>query len=115
MLIKLSPIRSDGPRLALDVAGNGTQLVINNEIFDLSPMGVGDTLPVAAITSTWFAGDVERDDAGEIVATLYFPHGADAPHDSRFPLPISVSVDGPVALPPADGYTTPTSEGEVTE
>ena len=40
--------------------------------------------------------------SGALVMTLNFPLAFDAPEDSRFPLPITVSADGPVTLPPAD-------------
>lgn len=104
MLIKLSPVGNDPARLSVEVQNGGKSIVVGGDTFDFSPMGAGDTLPVAAISSTWFAGDVECDSTGELVVTLRFPQGPYAPHESRFPLPISVTVDGPVSLPLADGF-----------
>lgn len=101
MIIKLSPVRADGERLEAETTGE--VLTVNGERFDFSPLAPGATLPAEAIGSPWFRGAVERDSAGELVITLTFPHGANAPEESRFPLPISVSADGPVNLPPADG------------
>ena len=97
MKIIFSPIRFDTP---LDLERNGDVLTINGEVFDFSAIPPGATLPRDAIASDWFAGDVERDDAGSLTIRLLLPHGANAPEETCFPAPLEVTVDGPVALPP---------------
>lgn len=111
MLIYLSPKFSDD-RIEVSVVGD--IITINGEAFDFSPLAPGATLPYAAINSPHFAGDVLRDSAGELIVTLLYPHGTTAPYDSRFPLPISVTEDGPVTLPPTDEEPVPGIEGELT-
>jgi hypothetical protein len=48
------------------------------------------------------AGPVTRAE-GVLRVPLILPHGADAPPETRFPAPLSLSGDGPVALPPYGG------------
>jgi hypothetical protein len=63
--------------------------------------------------SRWFAGPVTRQD-GRIVVTLILPHGADAPHETRFPQPLALDGDGDVPLP-AWGGNAPEPESEEAE
>lgn len=51
-----------------------------------------------AIDSDLFSGPVERINA-ELVLTLTLPHGPEATENQKFPKPIVVVADGPVALP----------------
>jgi hypothetical protein len=50
----------------------------------------------------WIAGDVSRDADGLLTVPVILPHGPDAPAARRFPAPLLVTADGPVALPPFD-------------
>ena len=104
MKIPLSPVRRDD-RLTLSKSGD--VLTINGEAFDLTGLPDGATLPRSAISSEWFAGDVTRDEAGELTVPLILPHGANAPEATRFPAPLQNVADGPVILPI---YETPEPE-----
>lgn len=96
MQIKLLPMRCDD---RLELGRNGDTLAINGEVFDFSPLPEGATLPVEAIESDWFAGPVERT-GGELRLTLILSHGANAPQETLFPAPLTLTGDGPVSLPP---------------
>ena len=96
MQITLTPQRRDD---ILTLVRSGDVLTINGEAFDFTVIPEGGTLPRAAVACDWLAGDVTR--AGEVLhLTLILPHGADAPLETRFPAPITLTGDGPVALPP---------------
>lgn len=82
----------------LRVDREGDVLYVNGEVVDLAPLLEGATLPAAAIDCKWFVGQVDRIN-GELDLTLILPHGPNAPHSTRFPEPITVTDDGPVALP----------------
>jgi hypothetical protein len=97
MRITFSPTRRDD-RLVLIKSGD--VLTINGEAFDFSALPEGNTLPRDAVACEWLAGDVERIE-GVIHLALILPHGAQAPQQTRFPVPI-IAGDGPVALPPYD-------------
>jgi len=96
MKLTLTPMRHDGT-LTLHRAGD--VLTINGEAFDFSPLPDGATLPREAVDCAWLASDVERIE-GTLHLTLLLPHGADAPEETRFPAPITLTADGPVILPP---------------
>ena len=106
MKIILSPMRRD-ERLTFLKAGDA--LTLNGEAFDFTDLPNGAALPRSAISSDWFAGDVTRDEAGELTVPLILPHGANAPEATRFPAPLESVADGPVALPI---YETPEPEEE---
>lgn len=117
MKIKLSPVRMDEQLTARAI---GDSIVLNGVALDFSPLQEGDTIPLSAINNKWIAGDVARKD-GVIHASLLLPHGANAPHETRFPAafyePMTVT-DGPVPLPPydappADDVQLPEPEPEV--
>lgn len=95
MLINFSPIRSDR---ALEITKTGETLTINGESFDFSQLADGATLPREAINCQWICRDVERIN-GELIIPILFPHGPNASEAVRFPVPITVTEDGPVALP----------------
>lgn len=93
--IALTPMRRDD---SLSLSKSGDTLTINGEAFDLSGIPDGATLPREAVTCDWLASDIERIGT-TIHLTLILPHGANAPHETLFPQPITVTADGPVALP----------------
>lgn len=95
MKIILSPQRMDD---LLDVVKSGDILVINGETFDFSPVGEGDTLPISAINSVWFAGDVVRVD-GHLVLTMWLPNPYNFSPEQAFPVPLEHVPDGPVIFP----------------
>lgn len=105
MHISFTPMRHDA-ELALSVAGD--VLTINGEVFDFSSLAEGATLPNPAVACAWLASDVERV-TGALHLTLILPHGADAPEETRFPVPVEITGDGPVALPP---HSNPSPEPE---
>lgn len=76
----------------------GSVLNINGEDFDFSPMTEGSTLPRTAVSSEWFAGDVEMQD-GELVLSLYLPNPVNYSPAQAFPEPLLNVPDGLVALP----------------
>lgn len=96
MQITLSPARRATP---LTLERTGDALTINGELFDFTPLPEGATLPREAIASDWFAGPVERI-GGVLHLTLVLPHGAKAPQETLFPVPLTLTGNGPVTLPP---------------
>ena len=95
MIINLSPIRSDK---TLEITKTGETLTINDESFNFSQLADGATLPREAINCQWVCGDVERTN-GELIIPILLPHGPNASEAARFPVPITVTKDGPIALP----------------
>lgn len=95
MRINLSPQLTEKK---LIVVKDGNTLVLNGERFDLSPMLDGSTLPSSAISSEWFAGEIEMVD-GEIIVTLILPNPVNYSPEQAFPEPLTSVLDGPVALP----------------
>ncbi|ARE84935.1 hypothetical protein KZZ08_17145 [Roseovarius mucosus] len=96
MQITLSPTRRDTP---LTLSRTGDALTLNGEVLDFTPLPEGATLPREAIASDWFAGPVERV-GGTLRLTLVLPHGANAPQETLFPAPLTLTGNGPVTLPP---------------
>jgi hypothetical protein len=47
----------------------------------------------------WIVGQPFEED-GAWHLTLVLPHGENAPEQTRFPGPLDVTADGPLALPP---------------
>lgn len=76
----------------------GDTLTVNGVDFDLSAIPDGATLPVSAIDSAWFAGDVERVN-GTLSVSLYLPNNVGSSALARFPGPIVDPDDGVVELP----------------
>ncbi len=101
MNITLTPQRRDA-RLRLE--RHNDTLTINGEQFDLSIIPNGAVLPRDAVTSDWFASDIERKD-GVLHLTVIVPHGPAAPHKTLFPATLHLIADGPVALPPYGDVT----------
>ena len=97
MHLIFSPTRSD---TTITLSRSGDVLTIDGEAFDFSGIPAGATLPKTAIDCDYIAGDVERTAEGLLIVPLLLPHGPDAPAITRFPAPITLTADGPVALPP---------------
>lgn len=95
MNLIFSPVRRDD---RLTLRRTGDVLTINGEAFDFSALPDGATLPREAIACGWIAGDVTRED-GVLHVPLILPHGASAPQETLFPVPLTLTDDGPVDLP----------------
>lgn len=96
MRISFSPQRCDGV-LTLEQTTTD-RLRINSELFNFAPLAEGNTIPAGAIPCEWIVGSVERID-GEVCLTLVLPHGANPSAAVAFPEPITVTEDGPIAVP----------------
>lgn len=95
MNINLSPQRRDE---TLHVIKSGNTLILNGELFDLSRMVDGDTLPFSAIKSEWFIGDIDM--VGDILTlTLILPNPANYSPAQAFPVPLLDVPDGEVLFP----------------
>ena len=95
MKIYLIPQRRDDTP---EIIKTGDVLTVHGEMFDLSPIGEGDTLPAAAIKSIWFWDKIERID-GELILTLLFPNPWNYSQEQAFPVPLVDVPDGPVVFP----------------
>jgi hypothetical protein len=96
MRIILSP---KGNTPGIEVVKSGNTLTINGELFDFSRMADGDTLPLNAIYSSYFDGDVDVIN-GEMVLTLVLPLPWNYSPEQAFPTPLNDVQDGPVIFPP---------------
>lgn len=96
MLISFSPQRRDDT-LTLEKS-DGDKLCINGDWFDFNPLNDGSTIPAGSIPCEWIAGPVERID-GKIHLTLVLPHGPNPSQAVAFPEPVTVTKDGPIAVP----------------
>lgn len=95
MQIKIAPQRRDD---VLTASLTGDVLTLNGIAFDFTQLAEGSTLPADAVDSEWISGDVSRVN-GELHLTLLLPHGPNPSQAVAFPAPLSVTVDGPIALP----------------
>lgn len=95
MRISFSPKRRDD---TLTVSKTGDVLTVNGTVLDFSGLPDGATLPMEAIDCEWVFGPVQRID-GEIHITLRLPHGPNPSQAVAFPQPITVTTDGPIAVP----------------
>lgn len=95
MLIHFSPQRRDD---ALSLEKTGDTLTINGDLLDLSVIPDGATLPDAQDIHPLLSGSISRT-AGELELTFILPHGPNPSQAVAFPESITVSVDGPVAVP----------------
>jgi hypothetical protein len=93
--ISFSPIRCDE---SISLALEGDALIINGETFDFAGLPEGASMTCAEVACRWLVSDVLRSN-GQICLTLILPHGANAPHETLFPAPITVSTNGPIKLP----------------
>lgn len=103
MHIAFSPVRTDR-RPVFEKSGD--ILVIDGEAFDFSGLPEGGRLPSEAVETDWITGCIERRD-GLLSLTLLLPHGADAPGETLFPVPVTVTADGPI---PQSPYETEPAE-----
>lgn len=103
MQITFTPSRRDD---MLTLAKAGDTLTINGAVFDFGPLSEGAELPPEAVACAWIAGPVRRE-GGALHLSLILPHGPNAPEAAKFPAPITVQADGPIALP---AYTVTTDE-----
>lgn len=92
MQIILNPVRLDQP---LALIRKGDTLMFNGHAVDLASYDPEVT------PCDWMVAPPVRTPQGWQVQII-LPHGADAPHETRFPRPITVTGNGPVALPPYD-------------
>lgn len=74
----------------------GETLVVNGVGFDLSAATEEASL---VVDCPWIIGPVAREN-GQLVVTFILPHGEEAPTETLFPVPITMTGDGPVPLPP---------------
>lgn len=98
MLINLSPQRRED---ILTISKTGDTLTINGVSYDFSQLPNGATLPREAIDCEWICGNVERVN-GELIIPILLPHGPNPPNARAFPEPITVTANGPIALPGGD-------------
>ena len=91
--LKLLPQRRDD-RLHLEKQRDA--LLLNGEVVDPSKYDE------AGPASQWIVGRPEAIEDGWCISII-LPHGSSAPRATRFPIPIVVSSDGPVELPPYEG------------
>ena len=103
MQITLTPQRRDDH---LSLVRSGDVLTINGEAFDFAAIPEGCTLPRDAVACDWLASDIPRI-GGQLYLTLILPHGADAPQATLSPAALTLTGDGPVALPPYENEVTP--------
>ncbi len=92
MIVTLSPMRMDQ---TLTAARTGSVLVLNGTPVDLSGYDM------AAAPNPWIVGE-PFEEAGVWQVTLILPHGADAPEETRFPVPVMMDGDGEIPLLPYD-------------
>ncbi|MBY6113284.1 hypothetical protein KUW09_04905 [Mameliella alba] len=95
MQITLSPVRRDDRPT---IERQGDALVIDGETFDFAALPEGASLPADAVASDWISGPVERI-GGVLHLTLMLSHGARAPQETLFPVPVVVPGNGAVPLP----------------
>ncbi len=95
MHISFSPQRRDD---ALTASKAGDVLTVNGVALDFGGLLDGATLPAGAIDCGWIVGPVERIN-GDVHITLLLPHGPAPSRAVAWPEPITVTVDGPIAVP----------------
>ena len=98
LTLNLSPVRSDDPQPKASYIA--PVLTVNSTAYDLSE------LPDGATAQHPVLGTVERS-GDDYELTLKITHGSSAPEATRFPEPLTVTVNGLVELPL---YNTPEPE-----
>lgn len=98
MIITFAPQRRDD-RLTLEKT-SGDRLRINGNLFNFDTMNDGDVIPAGSVPCDWIIGTVEKVN-GEVRLTIILPHGPNPPRYVAFPEPITVTTDGPIAIPQA--------------
>lgn len=98
MIITFLPSRSDE---VLTLERRGDALAVNGEVIDFSDLAEGET---RELECDWLARPVTRE-GGVLQISVRFPHGPvpfPPPPEADvmlFPGPLSVTEDGPIALP----------------
>ena len=80
------------------VSRTGDVLILNGEAFDFSALPDGATIPAGVVPCRWITGPVDRVD-GELRVTLILPHGPNPSAAVAFPESLTVTDDGPIAIP----------------
>ena len=80
--INFSPVRADEK---IQAGLDGLVLTVNGEAFDLSDIPDGATVNHPVIQNATRNGD-------DYELTLTLTHGANAPHETRFPQPVEVTA-----------------------
>ena len=88
--INFSPVRSDKGQLTASLAGK--VLTIDGVAYDLDLVPDGATVEHDVLKGLTRSGD-------DFELTLTLPHGAKAPEATRFPVPVTVTVDGDIDVP----------------
>lgn len=83
---------------ALTASKAGDVLTINGETYDFSSLPDGSTIAEGSIPCPWIIGPVERL-GGHLHLTLILPHDWAPSPAVAFPAPLTVTADGPVAIP----------------
>jgi hypothetical protein len=96
MRISFSPQRRDDALTLEKTSGN--RLRINGELYNFDPLQDGDSIPEGEVPCDWIVGPIDRID-GEVRLTVILPHGANPSQAVAFPEPITVTEDGPIAVP----------------
>lgn len=96
MQISFSPQRRDDALTLERTAPD--HIRINGELFNFGPLADGDEIPASAVPCEWINGPVQRIN-GEIHLTLILPHDASPSEEVAFPEPITVTENGPIAVP----------------
>lgn len=101
LTLNLSPVRSDQETTAVLA---GTVLTVNGANYDLSE------LPDSATAQHPVLGTVKRN-GNEYECTIRLGHGPNAPHETRFPAPITLeNHNGQIELPLYDVVPEPEEE-----
>ena len=98
MIINFVPIQVD---YDITIERRGDSIVIDGEEFDFSPLPEGARLPISAISSTHFSGNVSRVN-GLINMSIRLPHGPNASYDRRYIEAVINPDNGPLDLPAYD-------------
>lgn len=96
MQISFSPQRRDGTLTLERTAPD--RLRINGDLFNFGPLPDGGAIPAGTIPCDWIVGPVERV-GGQVCLTLILPHGPNPSHAVAYPEPITVTENGPIAVP----------------
>lgn len=96
-LITLAPQVCEAGALSVSVEGDA--ITVNGDTLDLSGLVEGEPLDLYEVGYPWIADNIRR--VGEVIhISLLFPLRFGASEAARFPAPIEVATDGPVAVPP---------------
>lgn len=93
LTIHFAPVRREG---GLELDRRGSLLIANGEAYDLAALAAEES----DSPGEGWVQSVRLTESG-LEAVVLLPHGAEAPEAVRFPAPVVVEVDGPVAVPGA--------------